>query len=305
MDGILIIDKPAGPTSHDVVARVRRALGERRIGHGGTLDPLATGVLVLVVGRATRLARFFAGTDKTYDATIRLGVATDTYDAAGRVVRVSAAPPGYGTAATAALPDREAVAQALASFVGTYAQTPPAFSAKKVDGVRAYTRARQGAPVEPKPAIVSAREIILESVEVSLVRLRVRCSAGFYVRTLAHALGERLGVGAHLEALRRTCAGGFDISQAVTLESVEREGTAAARRLVPLANALPDLPSVALTDAGVRRALHGMTLVGADFPATPPGGPGPLRLFSPDGRLVAIARAGGSPGVLHPFIVIG
>jgi tRNA pseudouridine55 synthase len=305
MDGILVIDKPAGPTSHDVVARVRRAIGERRIGHAGTLDPLATGVLLLVVGRATRLARFFAGADKTYDATVRLGVATDTYDAAGRVVAVSAAPVGSGAGVAAALPDREAVALALASFVGTYAQTPPTFSAKKVAGVRAYARARQGVPVEPKPAVVSAREITLESIEASLVRLRVRCSAGFYVRTLAHALGERLGVGAHLEALRRTHAGGFDLSQAVALEWVEREGAAAARCLVPLASALPDLPAVALTDTGVRRALHGMTLVGADFPAPPPGGSSPLRLFSPDGRLVAIARAGASPGILHPFIVIG
>jgi tRNA pseudouridine55 synthase len=305
MDGILIIDKPVGPTSHDVVARVRRALGEQRIGHAGTLDPQATGVLVLVVGRATRLARFFTGEDKSYDAAIRLGIATDTYDAAGRVVAVSPAVPGPGAGAGVVLPDREAVSKALAAFVGTYPQTPPAFSAKKVAGVRAYARARQGAPVEPKPAVVSAHEIALESVEAGLVRLRIRCSAGFYVRSLAHALGERLGVGAHLEALRRTRAGSFDISQAASLEAVEQEGTAATRRLVPLAGALPDLPAATLTDDGVRRVRHGVTLAAADFPAPPPGGSGPVRLLGPDGRLVAIARAGAAPGVLHPFVVIG
>ena len=302
MDGILVIDKPAGPTSHDVVDRVRRALGERRIGHAGTLDPLATGVLVLVVGRATRLARFLAAADKAYDAAIRLGIATDTYDASGQVIAGPAVPPG---AEVAALPDQAAVARALAAFVGTYPQTPPAFSAKKVGGVRAYARARQGAPVEPKPAVVTAYEIALASVEGSLVRLRIRCSAGFYVRTLAHALGERLGVGAHLEALRRTDASGFDISQAATLASVEQEGAAASQRLVPLAAALPGVPAVALTHEGVRHAAHGRALAGLDFQPPPPAGPGPFRLLGPDGRLVAMARGGTAPGVLLPFVVMG
>jgi tRNA pseudouridine55 synthase len=197
------------------------------------------------------------------------------------------------------------VRQALSVFVGTYLQTPPAFSAKKVDGVRAYARARQGEPVEPKPALVSAHEITLDSVEGGLVRLRVRCSAGFYVRTLAHELGGRLGVGAHLEALRRTRSGGFGIGEAVALESVEQEGTAASRRLLPLANALPDLPAVLLTDEGVRHALHGLAVAGTDLQGPPPGGGGPVRLLAPGGRLVAIARPGPASGLLHPFVVMG
>jgi tRNA pseudouridine55 synthase len=308
MDGILVVDKPAGPTSHDVVDRVRRAIGVRRIGHTGTLDPFATGVLPLVVGRATRLAQFFTATDKAYDATIRLGIATDTYDATGRASGPAAGRPDGAAAHATALPDRAAIEEGLAAFVGTYPQAPPAFSAKKVEGVRAYVRARQGLPVDPKPVVVSAYELALESADAGVIRVRVRCSAGFYVRTLAHELGERLGTGAHLEALRRTGSGGFDIGEAVALDCIEREGPAAARRLLPLSGALPHLRAVALTESGVRRALHGMPLSGNDFlaPAPPPAGaPESVRLLGPDGRLVAIARATGAAGVLHPFVVIG
>jgi tRNA pseudouridine55 synthase len=307
-DGILVVDKPAGPTSHDVVDRVRRAIGVRRIGHTGTLDPFATGVLPLVVGRATRLAQFLTATDKAYDATIRLGIATDTYDITGRLAGAAAGEPEAVRAPGAALPDRAAVEQALAAFVGTYSQAPPPFSAKKIDGVRAYVRARQGMPVDPKPVVVSAYELALESAEAGVIRVRIRCSAGFYVRALAHALGERLGIGAHLEALRRTGSGGFDIGQAIALECLEREGPAAARRLLPLSGALPHLPAVTLTESGVRHAIHGMALSGNDFlaPAAPSwAAPGPVRLVGPDGRLVAIAKRSGAADVLHPFVVIG
>jgi len=306
MDGILVVDKPAGPTSHDVVDRVRRAIGLRRVGHTGTLDPLATGVLPLVVGRATRLARFLTATDKTYEAAIRLGIATDTYDSTGRVAGPQAGTPGGTPPAAVVVVDREALENALAGFVGTYRQVPPPFSAKKVDGVRAYARARQGAPVEPAAVDVTVHELAIESFDGSLVRIRVTCAPGFYVRALAHALGERLGVGAHLEALRRTRSGGFDERQAIGLDTIEQEGTSALRRLLPLAHALLHLPAVTLTERGARRAGHGAVLAADDFvEAADPGAPGPVRLVGPDGRLVAIARAGRDPGSLHPFVVMG
>jgi len=306
MDGILIVDKPAGPTSHDVVDRVRRAIGIRRVGHTGTLDPIATGVLPLVVGRATRLAQFLTTTDKTYEAAIRLGVATDTYDSTGRTTGSQAAASGRTPPAADILVDRAGVERALAGFVGTYRQAPPPFSAKKVDGVRAYAKARQGAPVEPAAVDVTVHELAIVSFDGALVTIRVTCGPGFYVRALAHALGERLGVGAHLEALRRTKSGGFDEHQAVGLDLIEQEGVTALRRLLLPADALLHLPAVTLTPQGVRRAGHGRLLTAGDL-AEPvdPGWPGPVRLVGPDGRLVAVARAAPRAGALHPFVVMG
>jgi tRNA pseudouridine55 synthase len=306
VDGILVVDKPAGPTSHDVVDRVRRAIGTKRIGHTGTLDPFATGVLPLVVGRATRLAQFLTATDKSYDATIRLGTATDTYDATGQVAGVPASGTGSGRPDSLVVPERAVVLEALAAFVGTYLQTPPAFSAKKIDGVRAYVRAREGAPVEPASVVVSAHQLTLESLDADVVRISIRCSAGFYVRTLAHAVGERLGVGGHLEALRRTASGGFSIDEAIPLDVIEREGHAARGRLLPLSGVLTHMPAATLTEAGADRAGHGRLLSAGDFTALPAGGvPGPVRLIGPDGRLVAIARPGSAAGSLHPFVVMG
>ena len=220
----LVIDKPAGPTSHDVVARVRRALGTSRIGHTGTLDPLATGVLPLVVGRATRLASLFSGAEKEYDAGVRLGLATDTYDAAHLSGPVPDAPAGIGA---------DAIEAALEAFRGTYSQAPPAYSAKKINGVAAYKLARRNEPVQPRAVTVTVHRLTLLSYANGLAQLRVHCSAGFYVRSLAHDLGARLGCGAHLESLRRTRAGSFDESAAVPLAEVESEGPDAARRLVP------------------------------------------------------------------------
>jgi tRNA pseudouridine55 synthase len=254
LDGILVVDKPAGPTSHDVVDRVRRAIGVRRIGHTGTLDPFATGVLALVVGRATRLAQFLTAADKAYDATIRLGIATDTYDLTGRVAGASPGSPDDGLPPGAAFPDRAAVEQVLATFLGTYPQAPPPFSAKKIDGVRAYVKARQGTPVEPRPVVVSAHELALESVEGGVVRVRIRCSTGFYVRALAHALGERLGVGAHLEALRRTRSAGFGIDDAVRSTASAR-GRARRPATCAASDALPHLPA-ALTESGAPAPLR-------------------------------------------------
>ena len=227
MDGLLLVDKPAGPTSHEVVACVRRALGERRIGHTGTLDPAATGLLPLVLGRATRLARFLSGHDKSYDAVVRFGVATDTYDGEG----TSAGPVHSGPR-----PAREAVDRALDAFRGTFLQTPPAYSAKKIEGTRSYRLARRAKrerersvrscpsrlppalPARPAPVSVTARAIDIRDFDGDTVSLRVECSAGFYVRSLAHDLGAALGIGAHLTALRRTHSGRLSVDDAIGLD---------------------------------------------------------------------------------------
>jgi tRNA pseudouridine55 synthase len=319
MDGLLVVDKPAGPTSHDVVARVRRVLRERRVGHTGTLDPIATGVLPLVVGRATRLARFLSASDKAYEAVVALGCATDTGDAAGRPL---------GTPQHERLPSRAAIERALDAFRGTFLQQPPAFSAKKIGGTRSYRVARQtrathagsdpgsdpqaGDRVRPSPIAVTLRSLDLVDVDGNRVTLRLECSSGFYVRSLAHDLGERLGVGAHLAALRRTRSGDYTLADALPLDAAELDATAAAARLIPLARMLPGLPALSLSPEGVRRARHGQDLrpQDAENGLKPPfgeKGPHPLfvRLVDPAGDLMGIARPADAPGLLHPFVILG
>jgi tRNA pseudouridine55 synthase len=305
MNGVLVIDKPAGPTSHDVVAAVRRATGLRRVGHTGTLDPMATGVLPLVLGRATRLARFLTGEEKVYEAGIRFGRATDTYDATGTSVPAPPATAQGGAAAPLRGFSREEFEEALAPFVGTYGQQPPPFSAKKLHGVRAYELARRGLPTQPKAVTVTVTELAILAWAPDHLLIRIACSAGFYVRALAHALGARLGCGAHLETLRRTRSGGFDLDQAVPLEVVEREGRAAVARVVPIDGLLGALPAVTLSAAGTRRAVQGQEIGPADLAAPvafPPQSR--VRLLSPDGSLVGIAEAGRAPGLLHPALVL-
>jgi tRNA pseudouridine55 synthase len=299
LSGVLVVDKPAGPTSHDVVARVRRALGTSRIGHTGTLDPLATGVLPLVLGRATRLASLFSGAEKEYDAGVRLGLATDTYDAAHLSGPAPEPPPGI---------DAGIVEAALEQFRGTYSQTPPAYSAKKIDGVAAYKLARRNEPVLPRAVTVTVTSLTLLSFANGLAHLRVRSSAGFYVRSLAHDLGARLGCGAHLESLRRVRAGAFEESAATPLQDIESEGAGASRWIVPLSLLLPHLPGVVLNERGVRRATHGND-VAADDLATPAAsdseaaGPGRWRLLDASGMLLGIAERRPA-GLLHPVIVL-
>jgi len=300
MDGLLVIDKPVGPTSHDVVARVRRLLGERRIGHAGTLDPAASGLLPLVIGRATRLVRFLSGADKHYEAALRLGIETDTYDAAGHPV---------GEPYEGPLPTFDAVTRAVQSFRGSFSQQPPAFSAKKIGGKRSHQLARvharrAAAPtVVPAPATVTLHDIDIVCVEGSLVSLTLGCSAGFYVRSLAHDLGARLGTGAHLAALRRTAIGGLRVVDALPLEAAERDPALALTRLVPMRALLPDLPAGVLTEEGVKRAAHGRDLRPVDFRLRADGG-GFVRLFDGSGELVGIGSPGALPGTLHPSIVL-
>jgi tRNA pseudouridine55 synthase len=315
MDGLLIVDKPSGPTSHDIVAFVRRVLKERRVGHTGTLDPMASGVLPLVVGRATRLARFIGG-DKAYVASIRLGISTDSYDAMGK----PAGEPYAGPWPSAAI-----VELALERFRGTFDQQPPAFSAKKIAGQRSYAIARRAgggnvadqddaAVSLPKPVRVTTHSIDVVEVTGDLVTLHVRCSGGFYVRSLAHDLGAALGTGAHLSVLRRVEAAGAGLDRAVTLSELEREGArdGAEQSLVPMDLMLTELRSVALTAEGVARVRFGRDLGEPDtssgFVEGVDAACGParqhVRLLDPSGHLVAVAEAGAVPGLLHPAVVL-
>jgi tRNA pseudouridine55 synthase len=312
MDGVLVIDKPAGPTSHDVVARVRRVLRESRIGHTGTLDPGASGVLPLVIGRATRLARFLSASDKHYDAVIRLGWCTDTGDAHG--ARIGAAYAGV-------LPGRAVIEAALDGFRGTFLQQPPAYSAKKIAGHRSYALARAKADVLPAPASVTAHTIAVVGVDGPLLTVRIACSAGFYVRSLADDLGNRLGVGAHLTALRRTASGAYTLSDAIALDIVERDRETAATAIVPLARLLQWLPRVVLTSHGATHARQGRELGPADVMSgesseplsitteaaergVAAGGDGWVRLLDAGGQLLGLARATGDSGFLHPSVLL-
>ena len=304
--GALLVDKPPGPTSHDVVAFVRRALKTRRVGHTGTLDPLATGLLVILLGPATRLARFLAADEKEYLADVRLGVSTPTYDAASL-------PPGvrYPIAGIRYPMDAD-VEAVLNRFRGSFLQTPPPYSAKKIASVPAYEKARKNQPVDLKPVSVTVRALqAVGSSDIEhdgLIRLRVAASAGFYVRSLAHDIGQALGCGAHLEALRRTRVGRFDVARALTLDRVEAEGAAA---LIPATTLLGDMPAVDLTSEGARRAAHGNPLTPGhlekgDRSIFDAGkGDCPLfRLRDGGGTLVAVAERR-ADGCLHPVVVLG
>ena len=290
-EGGLAIDKTAGLTSHDVVAVARRTLGQPRIGHTGTLDPMATGVLPLLLGRATRLARFLASDRKSYEATIRLGQATSTYDADGTPV---------GAAATS-LPDRGAVEAALEQFRGHFDQVPPAVSAKKIGGHRAYALARAGAPVALPPVSVEVTRLDLVDLEDGLATLHLDCSAGFYVRSLAHDLGTALGVGAHLTALRRTRSGGFSLRDCISMPQLAGARDVAAH-VIGMAALLPDMPSRPLSPAEADDVMKGRPVVNVDVLANGSTVSRFARLLAPDGVLAAVAEARG--GVLHPLVVL-
>jgi tRNA pseudouridine55 synthase len=247
-DGILIIDKPSGLTSHAVVQRVRRATKTRQAGHAGTLDPMATGVLVVCLGQATRVSEYLLGHDKTYRATIRLGVETNTYDADGEVV-----------ATNEVKVDRAGVERALTQFAGEIQQVPPMYSALKREGQKLYELARQGIEIERAARSVIVYSIELRGYQAPDVVIDVRCSAGTYIRSIAHDLGAALGTGGHLIDLRRTAAGPFTIEQAVSVESFE----AAAREdrwpplLHPIDEALSDWPLAVIGEPDRLRALNG------------------------------------------------
>jgi tRNA pseudouridine55 synthase len=297
VDGLLVIDKPEGPTSHDIVARIRRLFRSPRVGHTGTLDPMATGVLPLLLGKATRLARFLTSDRKRYEAVVRLGLATDTYDRLGEPI---------GPASTPTVAP-EIVEAALDRFRGRIVQTPPAYSAKKIAGEAAYKRARRGEAVTPAPVPVDVFNLALVGVDpaAAAVTLAIECSAGFYVRALAHDLGVALGCGAHLTALRRTASGEWTLDRAVPMEVCERDPEAARARLVPLSGLLTGVPGVQLTETGVARVGHGQAVRPVDLVASLASWPagGPVRLLGPDGALLALAEPA-ADGSLHPALVL-
>ena len=315
--GVLVVDKPEGPTSHDVVTLTRRVLGVSRIGHTGTLDPMATGVLPLVVGRATRLAQFLTASDKSYEATIAFGRSTDTYDAKGREV-----------AACDRRPTRAELDAALEQFRGGFEQTPPAFSAKNIDGERSYELARKharsadagSAKVErPRPVAVNVRALDVLAFDGDTATLGMTVTAGFYVRSLAHDLGEALGCGAVLVALRRTRAGEFGLAPAVALEAVLRSKREdLATRLIPMSVLLPDLPAVTLKGPETLVRLKNGVEMGpgdlvapfvdpARLEAAPPQARQEIivRLLTPEGDLAGLAKPAKTAGFLHGWVVLG
>ena len=266
--GLVVVDKAPEMTSHDVVARVRRLAGTRKVGHAGTLDPMATGVLVLGVERATRLLGHLMLTEKAYDATIRLGVSTTTDDAEGEVTATS----------TTDGVDPDDVRAALARFVGDIEQVPTAVSAIKVDGKRAYARVRDGEQVELKARPVTIHELVVHEVALPDVRISVRCSSGTYVRAIARDLGAALGVGGHLTSLRRTAVGPFDLSVARTLEQLSDDFS-----VVPIADAARStFPVVELDEEQAAHVRFGRAL---DL-ALP--GDGPHAVFAPGGEFLAL-----------------
>ncbi len=277
LNGALIVNKPAGLTSHDVVARVRRICQERSVGHLGTLDPAATGVLPLLLGRLTRLAQFFQGREKEYQGAIRFGFATDTYDAAGSTVGET----------SSSLPEAAALEAVLVRFRGSIEQTPPPFSAKKVNGVPAYKLARREQPVVLKPVQIEVRAFEMLRFDGDRMEFRVVCSAGTYVRSLAHDLGQALGVGAHLAELERTRVGEFTLAQSHKLEELAAmaEAGALAGTLVPALQLLPEMPAVVAPPEAAARLLHGQAANLPEFSKAPR-----VRAFNPDGDLLAIGR---------------
>jgi tRNA pseudouridine55 synthase len=286
--GVVVVDKPRGITSFDVVARVRRALGQKRVGHTGTLDPMATGVLPVCVGEATKLVPFLVAGEKQYEAEALLGVTTDTLDADGTVT---------GEHDASAI-TREQVEQALAGFRGKVLQVPPMHSALRVGGKRLYELAREGVEVEREAREIEIHDMTLGPVvsEGTTVRLSfvVSCGKGTYVRSITSDLGEKLGVGAHLTALRRTRVGGFTIAQAVALETLGPRTP-----LVGLADALAHLPSLVLDEKQVLEVKQGKTKVVAALPAPERGF---LRLLRPDGSLLAVAEShSGKPILCRVF----
>lgn len=311
-DGALVVDKPRGKTSHDVVDAVRRLAGFRQVGHLGTLDPLATGVLVLLLGRATRLARFYAGRRKRYTAAIRFGFATDTYDADGQPQGPDSAP---------AL-DASKIERIAAERVGRFAQMPPPFSAKKIHGQPAHRLARKQKSPELKPADVEVYEYRITQIDGPLARCVIECSSGTYIRALAHEMGERLGCGAHLAEIARTAVGEFTVDQAITLPELEAAANRGQLRdsIIAIEHLLPEFPSANVPPAVERAVLHGMRFTVLNAQIQPgrreiaQGGtaeldsasqkvPPRLRVFNDRGQLIAIAEAV-VPRTYQPIVVL-
>ena len=288
--GLLVVHKPIGPTSHDIVAAVRRGTGERRVGHGGTLDPLAEGVLLLGLGQATRLLEYASNHDKAYRARVMLGVETDTYDAEGEVLAQSADPCG---------PPLSEVEEVLDQFRGEIRQTPPAYSALKIDGKAAYKRARAGEAVELAPRYVSIYELRLEAFEPPWVELYVHCSSGTYIRTLAHDIGQALECGAHLARLTRLASGHFTLEEAISWEVLTKafkDGTWSECLISP-DSLLAETPELHLDESCTKKIRSGQAI------AISPVQPGLGRAYDPAGQFIAVVKGDAGAGVWRPHKV--
>lgn len=295
----MIIDKPAGMTSHDVVLRVRRALGTKRVGHTGTLDPFATGVMVVLVGNVTRLAQFLDKDEKEYEAVVRFGFETDTGDSTGTPK------PESRSARELKLADVEAV---LPEFRGRIEQIPPMYSAKKVEGKRLYELARQGVEIEREPVSIEitrleaiVNDTSMEPPPPGHFSLRVACSAGTYIRTLAQDIGRAVGVGAHLAQLRRIRAGRFGIEEAVTLDDLASHDSPASL-LLPVRKAVAHLPIFEVREDRVAKTMNGMST--RDLSDRFENGQ-PLQMVAPDGRLLAVGYFDASEKAVQPKVVLG
>jgi tRNA pseudouridine55 synthase len=291
VNGLLVLDKPSGVTSHDVVAIVRRATGEKSIGHLGTLDPMATGVLPLLLGKYTRLAQFFGQAEKHYEGHIRFGFATDTFDAEG-------APVGDPKALSNSLEELRTMAQV---FRGEIDQIPPIYSAKKINGVAAHKLARAGVEVPLKPARITIHGFELTSLEGDMAAFNMQVSAGGYVRSVAHELGQTAGCGAHLATLRRTRAGAFTLADAVTVDQLKQASSAVEiEAFLPHPRTLlPEMPSVTVDDQLAGRIRNGMQVNLPDFSQA-----SLVKVFTSPTDLLAIARRIAGT-LMQPIVVMG
>lgn len=292
MNGLVLIDKPGGCTSHDVVNRWRKLAQTKRVGHLGTLDPMATGLLAVVTGQATRLAQFFGRDEKSYDAEITLGVVSDTYDAEGDVQETGVPAPTDGTA----------IAAALNQFRGQFFQTPPAVSAKKVGGVAAYKLVRKQIPVKLPPVEVEVRDLEIIEIYGSIIRLSITCTAGTYIRSIAHDLGEVLGCGGLLSKLRRTKVGEFRVEDSRTVTQLEQLASQGklAEAVVSSAQLLPQFPSEYCSVSVESQIRQGRDFRTSPF-TVPPGSPF-VKALSFSGELIAIGELR-IPNVYHPSTV--
>jgi tRNA pseudouridine55 synthase len=290
MNGLLVLDKPSGITSHDVVAIVRRATGEKSIGHLGTLDPMATGVLPLLLGKYTRLAQFFGQADKHYTGHIRFGFATDSFDADG-------IPAAYAQPLTLSLEQLRTLGR---RFHGELDQLPPIFSAKKINGVAAHKLARAGAEVPVKPARITIHNFELTSLEGDTAAFAMSVSAGGYVRSVAHELGQLAQCGAHLSSLRRTAAGAFTLKQAITIDQLKNSSPVEIEALLLHPRTLlPEMPSVTVDDQLAGRLRNGMQVNLPDFSQAPL-----IKVFTTPTDLLAIARRIAGT-LVQPIVVLG
>lgn len=306
MDGLILIDKPQALTSHDIVLEIRKTLHIQKIGHFGTLDPLATGLLIIAIGKATKLFPFFSKEDKIYRGRIRLGFSTDTYDSLGKPISLE----------KQLLPDKEKILLAMEQFRAEVRQIPPPFSAKKYRGKPLYKLARGKREFQLKPCTIFIHYFELKSYEPPFLDFEVKCSSGTYIRSIAHDLGQSLGCGAHLSELTRTDVGNFRLADSFTLKKIKTlaEKGEFESFLIPLESLLPKFPKVILNETGATLTKNGSTVFPENilkvFPCEPSLSDAPgekemiFRLFSLEGKLLALAKRGSQKKSLCPFLVI-